>query len=61
MTYRCCRPVELGGYGPGGGLGLALGRKIAEAHGGSARCEAPPDADGACFVVEVPLSRASLD
>ncbi len=58
---RIFRPFEQGGEGTGAGLGLAIVRTIAAAPGGRARCGAPPDADGACFVVEVPLSRASLD
>ena len=40
----------------GVGLGLALVRSIAERHNGSVRCEDRPDgADGACFVLRLPL------
>lgn len=40
----------------GTGLGLALVRAVAEAHGGTARAETPPaGARGAVFVVELPV------
>lgn len=37
----------------GVGLGLALVRQIAQAHGGSVRCE-PRDGGGSCFVLRLP-------
>jgi len=41
---------------PGGtGLGLALVRQIARRHGGDAVCLEAPDANGALFVVRLPL------
>lgn len=43
---------------PGTGLGLAVVRQIAEAHGGRVRVENAPAA-GATFTVEIPLCRAS--
>ncbi|MBL7008155.1 MAG: HAMP domain-containing histidine kinase, partial [Planctomycetes bacterium] len=57
---RVFRPFERAGElaGAGAGLGLAIVRQIAESHGGSVRCEAPADADGALFVLEVPLRPA---
>ncbi|MBX3609636.1 MAG: response regulator [Hydrogenophaga sp.] len=39
----------------GTGLGLALARQIAESHGGDIAVEDGPDAQGACFVVSLPL------
>ncbi len=47
--------------GSGGwGLGLALVRQIAARHGGTVRCEAPPEG-GTAFVVElIPLGRATV-
>ena len=41
-----------GRSGDGSGLGLALVRRIAQLHGGDARCEANPGG-GACFVLEL--------
>jgi signal transduction histidine kinase len=41
--------------GRGAGLGLAIVRGIAEAHGGSVEVESPPG-DGATFHLEVPLA-----
>ncbi|MEA2717060.1 MAG: two-component system, OmpR family, sensor kinase [Actinomycetota bacterium] len=44
----------------GVGLGLSIVAAVAEAHGGSARLEAPaPDRPGATFVVDLPLHRAA--
>lgn len=42
---------------PGVGLGLALGRAVAEAHEGQLRCEAAPEG-GAQFVLSVPAVKA---
>ena len=39
----------------GVGLGLSLVRQIAEAHGGTVRCE-PRDGGGSCFVLTLPAS-----
>ncbi len=42
-------------FGNHSGLGLAIGRTIAEAHEGSLHVEARADgADGACFVLHLP-------
>ena len=38
----------------GTGLGLALVRAVAEAHGGDVRLEAPPSGHGTRFVVQIP-------
>ncbi|MBQ0957551.1 HAMP domain-containing histidine kinase [Ideonella sp. 4Y11] len=40
----------------GVGLGLALVRQIAQAHGGAVRCE-PREGGGSCFVITLPASR----
>ena len=37
----------------GVGLGLSLVKQIAQAHGGSVRCEAR-EGGGSCFVIELP-------
>ena len=42
-----------GGLGPGAGLGLAIVRGIAEAHGGSAHAEHVPDGFRLCMVLPV--------
>ncbi|HXU06659.1 MAG TPA: ATP-binding protein, partial [Polyangia bacterium] len=38
----------------GSGLGLALCRRIMEAHGGAIEVEARPDGEGACFLLRFP-------
>jgi len=43
----------------GMGLGLTLGRRIVEAHGGEIRVESEPG-KGATFTVELPLTERSL-
>ncbi|HXV93082.1 MAG TPA: HAMP domain-containing sensor histidine kinase, partial [Pseudonocardia sp.] len=43
----------------GAGLGLAIARGIARAHGGELRCVEPPDGTGAAFELVVPRSQAS--
>jgi signal transduction histidine kinase len=40
---------------PGAGLGLAIVRDIARAHGGTARLGTPSDGAGAVFEIEIPL------
>ena len=42
--------------GAGTGIGLAVSRGIVEAHGGTLRL-APPDGEGACFVIRLPVAR----
>ena len=42
----------------GVGLGLSLVRQIAEAHGGTVRCE-PRDGGGSCFVIRLPAPSAA--
>jgi len=42
---------------PGVGLGLALVRGVAAAHGGTAGCE-PREGGGSCFWLELPLESA---
>ena len=44
--------------GAGTGIGLAVSRGIVEAHGGTLRL-APPDGEGACFVIRLPVARDS--
>jgi two-component system, OmpR family, sensor kinase len=39
----------------GAGLGLAIARGIARAHGGDLRCVDPPDGTGAAFLLTLPL------
>ena len=58
---RIFRPFERAAAAGGAGLGLAIVRQIAESHGGGVRCEPPPDADGALFVLEVPLRQVDLE
>jgi signal transduction histidine kinase len=41
--------------GDGAGLGLAIARGIARAHGGDLRCVEPPDGCGAAFALTLPL------
>ncbi|HVL84098.1 MAG TPA: ATP-binding protein [Pseudonocardia sp.] len=41
----------------GAGLGLAIARGIARAHGGDLRCVDPPDGRGAAFALTLPASR----
>jgi two-component system, OmpR family, sensor kinase len=41
--------------GDGAGLGLAIARGIARAHGGDLRCVEPPDGRGAAFALTLPL------
>lgn len=48
-------------FGNHSGLGLAIGRTIAEAHDGSLRVEdAPSELGGACLVLELPAARAAF-
>ena len=48
------RHIQVEGSEGGAGLGLHIGRRLAELHGGSLTLE-EGDASGACFVLEVPL------
>jgi signal transduction histidine kinase len=44
---------------PGGsGLGLAVARRVAEAHGGTLSLEAPVGGRGACFAIDLPVRGA---
>jgi two-component system, OmpR family, sensor kinase len=45
--------------GDGAGLGLAIARGIARAHGGDLRCIEPPDGRGAAFALTLPRQSAS--
>jgi signal transduction histidine kinase len=44
------------GGAPGAGLGLAIVREIARAHGGDARALEPADGEGAVFEIRIPLA-----
>jgi two-component system sensor histidine kinase BaeS len=46
--------VRLDGERPGSGIGLAVARAVAEAHGGSLTVESAPD-EGATFTLQVPV------
>ncbi|WP_340586736.1 stimulus-sensing domain-containing protein [Erythrobacter alti] len=55
--FHSHRPDEES-FGKHSGLGLAIGRTIAEAHDGSLRVEdAPPEFGGACLLLELPAAR----
>ena len=55
--FHSDRPEEED-FGNHSGLGLAIGRTIAEAHDGSLHAEARPDgAPGACMVLTLPAAR----
>ncbi len=54
---RLVRLDEARGDG-GAGLGLAIARGIARAHGGELRCVQPPDGRGAAFALTLPRWRA---
>ena len=57
LRFHSHRPEEES-FGNHSGLGLAIGRTIAEAHGGTLRAEdAPPDMGGACLTLELPIAR----
>ena len=47
-----------GGFAKGAGLGLAIAREVARAHGGDVRCDEAP-AGGARFTVTLPVPPAS--
>ncbi len=52
---RLFLPFEMGSKGKGHGLGLALCKRIADAHGGNISAEGRPG-EGATFTVEIPLA-----
>jgi signal transduction histidine kinase len=47
--------VRLHGERPGSGIGLAVARVVAEAHGGSLTVESAPS-EGATFTITFPVS-----
>ena len=53
--FQPFRRLNLRRHYDGTGLGLALARQIAEAHGGTIELESEPDR-GACFSVRLPLA-----
>jgi signal transduction histidine kinase len=53
--FQPFRRLNLRRHYDGTGLGLALARQIAEAHGGAIELESEPDR-GACFSVRLPLA-----
>jgi two-component system sensor histidine kinase ChvG len=56
VRFHSVRP-EAEGFGNHSGLGLAIARAIAEAHGGSLTAAGRPDgAPGACLVLELPAA-----
>ncbi len=60
LRFHSHRPDEES-FGNHSGLGLAIGRTIAEAHDGSLRVEdAPPEFGGACLLLELPAAREMI-
>ena len=50
-----------GDRGGSSGLGLSIVRAVAESHGGTVTLQEPAEGRGACFVVRLPLARATAD
>jgi signal transduction histidine kinase len=55
-VWKAYQRGRTAGHNAGSGIGLAVVRDVAAAHGGRAWIEEPPDGRGAVFVVSLPVS-----